>query len=81
MTRTHESLGTYATDNFRIFACTSKSDILYYTYQKLYGMKITINNVLTKDFLPALDSNNVPCLYDKVSKQYFYNAGTGTFAY
>ena len=29
----------------------------------------------------ALDENNVPCLYDKVSSQYFYNTGAGTLGY
>lgn len=48
---------------------------------KLYDFKIEKNGIIVRDFLPALDDNNVPCLYDKVSKQYFYNAGTGTFVY
>ncbi len=48
---------------------------------KLYYCKVYDNNNLVGDFVPALDENNVPCLYDKVSNQYFYNSGTGTFNY
>lgn len=33
------------------------------------------------DLIPCLDSNGVPCMYDKVSKQSFYNAGTDEFLY
>lgn len=48
---------------------------------KLYYCKVYDNNNLVGDFVPALDESNVPCLYDKVTKQYFYNSGTGTFNY
>lgn len=30
---------------------------------------------------PALDANGVPCVWDSVSNQTFYNEGTGTFGY
>ena len=30
-------------------------------------------------FIPALDKNGTPCMFDKVSKQPFYNSGTGQF--
>lgn len=48
---------------------------------KLYYLKMYKDGVLERDFRPALDTNGVPCLYDEVTKQYFYNAGTGTFNY
>lgn len=48
---------------------------------KIYYCKIYDNNQLVGDFVPALDENNVPCLYDKVSSQYFYNTGAGTLGY
>ena len=48
---------------------------------KIYSAKVTINGELVRDFLPALDTSNVPCLYDKISKKYFYNSGTGNFNY
>ena len=47
----------------------------------LYSFKIWDNGVLVRDFIPVLDSNNVPCVYDKVSGELFYNQGTGEFLY
>lgn len=33
------------------------------------------------DYIPCLDNNSVPCFYDTVSGNTFYNSGTGTFGY
>ena len=33
------------------------------------------------NLIPALDRNGTPCMYDTVSKQNFYNAGTDEFLY
>lgn len=46
---------------------------------KLYSCQIYDNGTLVRDFWPCLDPNGVACLYDKVDKQYYYNAGTGEF--
>ena len=46
---------------------------------KIYYCKIYDNDSLLRDFIPAIDPNGVVCLYDKVSKTYFYNKGTGNF--
>ena len=68
--------GTY----FSIYAhnaSTGQSPFKAKVYvQKLYG-----EGVLVADMVPALDASNVPCMYDKVRKQYFYNAGTGSFVW
>jgi len=45
---------------------------------KLYYLQILNGSTLQRDFIPVLDWNDVPCLYDKVSGQLFYNQGTGT---
>ena len=39
---------------------------------KIYGIKIYEDNVLVRDFVPALDANGVPCLFDKVTFGYYY---------
>jgi len=39
---------------------------------KIYGIKIYEDNVLVRDYVPALDSNGVPCLFDKVNFEYYY---------
>lgn len=43
--------------------------------------KISHGSEIVRDFIPVLDWNDVPCMYDKVSKQRFYNKGTGSFNY
>lgn len=42
---------------------------------------ITRDGAYTLNLIPALDRNGTPCMYDTVSKQTFYNAGTGKFLY
>ena len=49
------------------------------SYIDFYTCKIYLNNTLVRDFIPVLDPNGTPCLYDKVTKQFFYNQGTGQF--
>lgn len=48
---------------------------------KLYGLKLYDGDTLTRDFIPVLDENNVACLYEKVEEKFYYNKGTGSFAY
>ena len=53
-------------------------------YSKLYGKIYNYkafdgNDNLLLDMVPALDSNNIACMYDKVSETFFYNQGTGDF--
>ena len=52
-----------------------------YAYGKLYGYKLYMDNSLTLDLIPVLDKDSVPCMYDKVAKQFYYNKGTGNFLY
>lgn len=48
---------------------------------KIYGFHAVKNNTVIQNLIPALDSSGVPCMYDTVSKQPFYNHGTGEFLY
>ena len=45
----------------------------------IYRFQIYDNNTLVRDFIPVLDPQNIPCMYDKVSETFFYNQGTGNF--
>ena len=47
--------------------------------QRLYSAQIYDNNIIVRDFIPVLDPDRIPCLYDKISKKYFYNKGTKGF--
>lgn len=46
---------------------------------RLYSCKIYENDELVRDFRPCLNSEGEACLYDKITKAYFHNAGTGSF--
>lgn len=48
---------------------------------RLYAQSLYGDGSLVRDFIPVLNWNDRPCLYDKVSKQLFYNQGTGEFNY
>jgi len=52
-----------------------------YLSGKIYKYQITEGSNLVRDFIPCLDSNNVPCMYDKIEGKAYYNAGTGAFSY
>lgn len=47
----------------------------------IYSLELYDNTTLIQKLIPCLDNNNVPCFFDMVSRQTFYNAGTGTFGY
>lgn len=48
---------------------------------RVFSFAVTKDTKLERDYIPALDPTGAPCMYDKVSKQPFYNAGTGDFLY
>ena len=72
--------GTFtSTDNMWLFANNSVSPV--YSCIKLYYFKLYDNGTLIRDYIPAIDENNVPYMFDKVTHSVFLNAGTGTFIY
>lgn len=48
---------------------------------RIYRAMVKQNGVILADYLPALDGNGVPCMYEAISGVYKYNSGTGTFSY
>ena len=48
---------------------------------RIYSFTISKDGKKIMNLIPALDKNGTPCMYDSVSKQTFYNAGTGEFLY
>lgn len=48
---------------------------------KLFSFSMKENGITVLDLKPCLDEEGIPCLYDKISKSYFYNSGTGQFEY
>ena len=79
-------IGTYATFfspyQMRIFAITRPTSISRPSATgkiKMYYLQIYDNNALVRDFIPVLDYNGTPCMYDKVEQKFYYNQGTGQF--
>ena len=74
-----------------VFVCDTNAYVLQVSGQgfftkttekaKLYSLKIAELGTLFRDFIPVLDWNDRPCMYDKVTDELFYNAGTGEFLY
>lgn len=46
---------------------------------RLYYFKIYEGDTLVRYFTPAIDDSGIICLYDNVTKAYFYNQGSGEF--
>ncbi len=74
-----------STYDMYMFACnddyqsSNKPKARSYTPAKIYYFKIWNNNILVRDFIPVLDKDGVPCMYDLVEHKFYYNAGTGDF--
>ena len=46
---------------------------------RISSFSIYESGTLVQDLIPVIDNNGVACMYDNVSKQCFYNQGTGEF--
>ena len=70
---------TQCDDTLLLFAMNDAGKISSYVKMRLYSCQIYDNGQLVRDYAPALDEAGASCLYDKVSKSYVYNAGSGAF--
>ena len=52
-----------------------------YFQGRIYSCKHYNGNELIQDFVPCLDTNGVPCMFDLVSRKSFYNKGSGSFTW
>ncbi|MBR2492016.1 MAG: hypothetical protein IKB64_00930 [Paludibacteraceae bacterium] len=62
-----------------IFAGNMNGKVEQPTAYQLCYFKIYNSDILVRDFIPVSDINGTVCLFDKVTKSYFYNIGSGTF--
>lgn len=46
---------------------------------RIYSAQMSQETKIILDFVPCVDKKGVPCMFDKVGKQPFYNSGTGAF--
>ena len=48
---------------------------------RFYYAKISDNRIAIQSFIPVIDYNDVPCLYEEVNGTFHYNEGAGSFGY
>lgn len=48
---------------------------------RCYSLKLYVKGRLVRDFIPCLDTEGTPCMFDKVSGKTFYNDGEDEFIY
>ena len=66
------------TGNLYVFARNNiGSGVGNYFIGRIYYVKITEGSTLVRNFIPVLDWDMRPCMYDKVTRKLFYNKGTG----
>jgi len=46
---------------------------------RIYYVIISKGTNIVRHFVPALDAAGTPCMWDKISRSFFYNIGTGAF--
>lgn len=79
LTNTAVSSGT-ATYNLYLFCMNNAGSTGYFSTMKLYSCQIYDNDVLVRDFIPVLwNETGEYGLYDKVNKEFYSNAGSGSF--
>ena len=69
-------------DNMALFALMQNGSPLtgdMAWHGKVWSYQIYESDVLLYDLWPCYDPDGVACLYDKVEKKYYHNAGTGEF--
>lgn len=77
---TSRTMSTYSSYSIPLFANWRGSSMqATFPDLRIYSFKIYNGNTLVRDFIPVLDENGVACMYDNVTEDYFYNAGTGSF--
>lgn len=52
-----------------------------YFQGRIYSCKHYSGDELIQDFVPCLDTEGVPCMFDFVSQKPFYNKGSGSFTW
>ncbi len=67
--------------NLYLFGMNNKGIFNYGLRGRIKYVKLYDGATIVRDMIPVLDLDNIPCMYDKVSGEFFYNKGTGTFLY
>jgi len=65
--------------NLYAFAMNKNGVAANFSRARLYKLKLYFGDSLVRDYVPVIDSDDVPCLYDKIENRFYYNQGTGEF--
>lgn len=66
---------------FYLFAPSGQKTNAFRCSCKIYSAYLKGDNAILWNGIPALDTNNRPCMFDTVTQTPFYNIGTGEFLY
>lgn len=68
-----------ASNNMFLFGLNDRGIFTAGTTCRLYRCEIFKNGRRIRWFVPVLDNNDEPCLYDLIRKEFYYNQGHGKF--
>lgn len=75
------TLADFETDLTMLLFAIRNGASISYGFERIYSAEIWEDDVAMRNYIPVLDSESIPCLYDLVNSTFNYNAGTGTFLY
>lgn len=76
-----QDVSKYSKSSIYVFCTHRGGEAQHNTSMRLYELQMYDGDTLVRDFVPVIDGSNIACLYDRVEKKCYYNAGTGTFSY
>lgn len=78
-TVTHAAAEFTSTRNTFLFGINTDGSFAGGSSAKIFSCKRWENDVLVRDYIPCVDSDGTPGMYDAVNGTFSTNAGTGTF--
>ena len=72
---------TFTATAVSLFAVRTSGQAGTFLKGRIYEWKYWEGGKLAQHFVPVLDLDNRPCMYDKVTDKLFYNSGSGEFLY
>lgn len=76
-----QSLNQFTDLTFYLFARNGENTYKQLHKERISYLYIKSNGKIILNLIPCLNNNSIPCMYDTVSKQTFYNQGEGEFVY
>ena len=77
--KTFTSATFQSTASIALLAANTGGSIAHYVSAKLYSCQIYNNGIPVRDYVPCINPDGAAGLYDLINKQFYANAGSGTF--